>query len=230
MGFNEKVQAYIAAKYYMYLTKHFGARGEKAFIHATQYYGEQRGRRMAQRAIRDGQELTLDTYLRYGEWVNTEEMKALGCANNSEVLTTSPDYIKRVTICPWNKQFSEMGLTDAGELYCRHIDSAICRGFNPSIDYRVPQSLNSSSCCYHIVRDVNLGPGPWKKRPEYLRGFDYHCGHYYWSYREITQAIFGQEGTDIAEQILADFRGDYGAEMTEKLESYRHTNFNICDD
>ena len=230
MGFNEKVQAYIAAKYYDYLTKRFGARGKRTFIHATQYYGEQRGRRMAQRAIRDGQELTLDTYLRYGEWVNTEEMKALGCANNSEILSTFPDYIKRVTICPWSVQFAEMGLPDAGKVYCQHIDNAICRGFNPYIEYRVPQSLNWSSCCYHIVHDANLGQGPWKKIPEYLQGFDYHCGHFYWSFRETTSAILGQEGTSIAEQVLADFRADYGAEMAEKLASYQHTNFNVCDD
>ena len=54
MGFNEKVHAFIAAKFYVYLTEAFGERGERAFIHGTQYYAEQRGRRMAQRAIRDG--------------------------------------------------------------------------------------------------------------------------------------------------------------------------------
>ena len=54
--FNERVHAYIAARYYEQLTEKFGERGKKAFIHATQYYAEQRGRRMAQRAIRDGRE------------------------------------------------------------------------------------------------------------------------------------------------------------------------------
>ena len=55
MGFNEKVHAYIAAKYHCHLLSAFGDRGRMAFIHGTQYYAEQRGRRMAQRAIRDGQ-------------------------------------------------------------------------------------------------------------------------------------------------------------------------------
>ena len=70
VNFNEKVHAYIAAKYYTYLTERFGERGKKAFVHATQYYAEQRGRRMAQRAIRDGRELDFGTYQEYGEWVN----------------------------------------------------------------------------------------------------------------------------------------------------------------
>lgn len=230
MGFNEKVQAYIVAKYYVYLTQRFGSRGRAAFIHATRYYGEQRGRRMAQRAIRDGRELTLDTYLCYGEWVNTEEIKALGCANSSQVLATAPDYIKRVTVCPWHTQFSEMGLTEAGALYCQHIDNSICRGFNPVLEYRVPQSLNTAPCCYHIVPDANVGDGPLVKKPAYLRDFDYHCGHSYWSFREMAQSIFGSGGAEAADRVLDDFSEDYGQEMAHRLRDFAHTNFNICDD
>ena len=62
MGFTELSHAFIAAKYYVYLKEIFGDRGEAAFLHATRYYGEQRGRRMAQRAIRDGKPLTYETY------------------------------------------------------------------------------------------------------------------------------------------------------------------------
>lgn len=40
MGFNEKVHAYIAAKYYVYLKERFGSRGLEAFRHATIYYAE----------------------------------------------------------------------------------------------------------------------------------------------------------------------------------------------
>ena len=229
MGFNEKVHAYLAACYYVRLTDRFGERGKAAFIQATQRYAEQRGRRMAQRAIRDGQPLTFATYLRYGEWVNSEEATALGCANNSEVLATGRDYVKRVTVCPWHTQFAEMGLTDAGEEYCRHLDNSICRGFNPYLDYRVPQTLHRSPCCIHIVRDANPGPGPWKKDPKNLRGFDYHCGHSYWTYREVAAAIFGKEGEEVADGVLEDFTETYGPEMAETLQSYRDTDFDRCD-
>ncbi len=229
MGFHEKVHAFLAARYYVRLTEQFGERGRRAFVHATQYYAEQRGRRMAQRAIRDGEELNLDTYLRYGEWVNSEETEAMGCANHSEILATSPDFIKRVTVCPWHTQFAEMGLAEAGDTYCRHLDNSICRGFNPYLDYQVPQSLHQSACCFHIVRGAKLGAGPWNKKQAYLRGFDYHCGHSYWAYREAVSAIFGAEGEALAKQVLADFEECYGGEMTEKLVSYQNTNFNVCD-
>ena len=46
MGFNERVHAYIAAKYYTYLVETFGERGRLAFVHGTQYYASQRGRRV----------------------------------------------------------------------------------------------------------------------------------------------------------------------------------------
>lgn len=230
MGFNEKVQAYLVAKYYQELTGRFGDRGREAFIYATRYYGEQRGRRMAQRAIRDGRALTLETYLCYGEWVNTEEIKATGRANHSRVVSTDPDYIKEVTVCPWHDQFVEMGLAEAGVQYCRYIDNAICRGFNPELDYRVPKSLNGSDRCLHVVVNANLGEGPFVKRTEGLRSFDYHCAHTYWSFREVAQAIFGQEGLALADRVLACLEADYGPEMAGRLKEYERVNFNLCDD
>ena len=220
MGFNEKTHAFIAARYYYHLTRRFGSRGREAFIHATQHYGGQRGRRMAQRAIRDGQELSFETYLRYGEWVNTPEVKALGCANAGRLLCSAPDYVQEVTVCPWNTQFREMGLTEAGETYCTYLDSAICRGFNPALNYRVPQNLNQGAPCCHIVTGANAGPGPFRKNPAYLRSFAYHCGHSYWAYREVAEAVFGDGGTE----------GSYGEDMARRLRSYEHTNFNIPDD
>ena len=53
MGFNERVHAYIAAKYYTYLVETFGERGRRPFVPGTQYYPSPRGRRRAQRAIRE---------------------------------------------------------------------------------------------------------------------------------------------------------------------------------
>ena len=229
MGFNEKVQAYLVAKYYQQFSQRFGSRGEAAFIHATRFYAEQRGRRMAQRAIRDGRDLSMNTYLCYGEWVNTEEIKATGRANHATVLATSPDYIKQITICPWHDQFVEMGLPRAGILYCSCVDNSICLGFNPELDYRVPQNLGTADCCYHIAANANAGPGPFKKDPKGLRSFEYHCAHSYWTFRRVAQAIFQAEGTQAADQVLAEFTADYGPEMAQALERYRNTDFDDCD-
>ena len=230
MGFNEKVHAFIAAKFYVYLTQAFGDRGERAFIHATQHYAEQRGRRMAQRAIRDGRELDYGTYLEYGEWINTPEIISEGCANKSTIESWAPDYRIHITMCPWYTQLKEMGLPDAGHVYCAHLDNSICRGFNPYLTYLVPETLHKNGFCTHLIKDVNFEPGEkHPKKPEYLKGFDYHCGHSYWTYSEVAAAIFGTEGEEISAKVMQDFTDTYGQDMADTLASYRDTNFNICD-
>lgn len=230
MEFNEKMHAFLAARYYQRLTGVFGERGKQAFIHATQYYGEQRGRRMAQRAIRDGQALTYHTYMQYGEWVNTEEITAAGCANQAQVQAFQPDYVLKVTRCPWHQQFKEMGLPEAGSVYCAHLDNSICRGFNPYIVYQVPQTLHTTDCCLHIVRDAGLTSNQRPaKKPEYLHPFSYHCAHSYWAYRSVVTAIFGMEGEELSLQVLQDFADAYGQERADTLLSYRNTDFNLCD-
>lgn len=227
MGFNEMVHAYIAAKYYVYLTDAFSERGRAAFLHATQYYASQRGRRMAQRAIRKGEPLTQASYNYNGEWVNTEEIIASGCANKSEVL---PDGTLKITQCPWYTQFQRMGLKEAGVEYCRDLDMAISRGFNPYLGYRVDQTLHTADCCLHRLLSGQITEGAGRgKDPDGLRSFEYHCAHSYWSYREVACAIFKEEGEAIARRVLADFTADYGQEMADALMRYEHTNFNVCD-
>ena len=245
--FNEQVQAFITVLFYRELKKCFGARGVQAFVQGTQSYGEQRGRRMAQRAIRAGEELTLQTYLRRGEWVNTEKIRAEGIANKAELTDAAPeysaaypDYIKKVTVCPWHEQFKKMGVLEAGELYCRHIDPSLFRGFNPVLSYEVPQSLNGADCCYHIVRcgkeeREKAGEMPAEKRkpakkdPAGLRSFEYHCADSYWSYRRTAERIFGAEGTAASEQVLLQVRETCGKEAAERLLQYRGTDFTSCD-
>lgn len=227
MGFNEKVHAYIAAKYYVYLTEEFGERGRQAFIHGTQYYAMQRGRRMAQRAIRDGRTLTQADYNYYGEWVNTDEIKAEGCANQSEV---TPEGYLKITRCPWHTQFKEMGLKEAGTEYCRHLDSAISRGFNPYLEYKVDQTLHYADCCIHRLETGPITEGAEKgKNPAGLKSFEYHCAHSYWAYHEVVAAIFLEKGEKLCTKVLEDFAADYGQEMADKLYSYRDVNFNVCD-
>ncbi len=226
MGFNERVHAYIAAKYYVHLKEHFEDRGVQAFIHATQYYAMQRGRRMAQRAIRDGQPLTQATYNQYGEWVNTQEIIDEGIQNKS---TLSPDFKTIITGCPWHTQFKDMGLLEAGAVYCTYLDAAISRGFNPALGYTVDQNLNMADCCIHYLKDGNIAEGKeLGKKKEYLKPFEYHCAHSYWAYAEVTQAIFGAEGQIVCAEVMKDFEADYGKEMADILASYKDTNFNVC--
>ncbi|HIS03316.1 MAG TPA: L-2-amino-thiazoline-4-carboxylic acid hydrolase [Candidatus Pullichristensenella avicola] len=225
MGFNEKTHAFLVARYYGRLTERFAQRGKAAFIHAVQYYAGQRGRRMAQRAIRDGRPLTHAVFLQYGELRMTDEVGP----TRREVVEISPDYELHITACPWHEQFREMGCLEAGAVYCRYIDEALCRGFSPDIDFRAPQNLNAGERCVQKVIGVCYEAPPDDPPMEaYKKNFDYHCGNLYWAFHEAVRAIFGAEGEELCTEVLGDFAGRYGAEMADALAAWRHTNFNVC--
>lgn len=226
--FTEKHHAFLAATFYTLLTEAYGERGEEAFILATQRYAEQRGSRMAQRAIRDGKPLTFATYREYGEWVNTQSVKDEGCGNDGYVVTYHPDFDERVTQCPWAAQFKEMNLSKAGTVYCTHLDKSIVRGFNPYLVFEVPQSMHEHDCCIQIARGANFPDGQtFQKHKEYLRGFDYHCGHCFKTYSELVTAIFAAGGQAVAAEALRRFGDAYGSDMADVLTSYKDTNFNL---
>jgi hypothetical protein len=225
MGFNERVHAYIAAKFYTHLTETFGDRGKNAFIHATQYYAGQRGRRMAQKAIRHGEELTYASFMKYNELAFTPDVKPA----DGELVSLSPNYEIHITYCPWHEQFKEMGCLEAGDLYCTHIDESLCRGFNPGIVFQAPQNLNSGPFCVHRVLNTYYKEFPDTRGAErYRRDFSYHCGHLYWSFNEVVAAIFGAEGEAVNAKVLEGFAKEYGSEMAGEPASYRYTNFNVC--
>ena len=226
--FTEKHHAFIAATFYALMTERYGQRGEEAFILATNRYAEQRGNRMAQRAIRDGQPLTFATYRQYGEWVNTQSVKDQGCGNAGYTVSYSPDFVEHVTQCPWAAQFAEMGMAKAGTVYCTHLDKAIVRGFNPYLVFDTTQSLHEHDCCIQIAKDVNFEEGVvYQKHKEYLKGFDYHCGHNATPYSELCASIFGAGGAAVAAEVLDRFAQTYGQDMADILISYQNTDFNL---
>lgn len=229
MGFTEKTHAFVAAEFYKYLSSEFKERGEDAFIHAVIYYGSQRGRRMAQRAIRDGRKLDFAAYLEYGEWVSSEELARLGRDNKTEIISFSPDYTMKISRCPWHSQFVEMGLECAGKIYCSYIDKSIAQGFNPSIDYQVLQTLYEHDCCVQTVKNAKISK--IDKRPKklcYVKDFCYHTAHLFYAFKEVSAAIFGKDGENIAEKVLSDFENAYKQQMLCELLSFEGTNFNIC--
>lgn len=226
--FTERHHAFIAASFYKELVENYGEKGEKTFVLAVQRYAEQRGSRMAQRAIRDNKELTFAVYREYGEWISSETLKKEGTVNQVEEVTFSPDYEVKILQCPWAEQFKRMNLIKAGIIYCTHLDKAIVRGFNPYLVFEVPQIVYEHNCCIQIMKEAYL-----KKDQEFIRNnenirkFDYHCGHCYKTFKEITTAIFKVKGEEIALKVLKDFAGEYGEEMAEILFSYSKVDFNL---
>lgn len=225
MGYNEKVHAFITARFYTRLTEAFGSRGKAAFIHGVQYYAGQRGRRMAQRAIRDGKPLTHAVFMQYGELVVTDEVRAA----DGDLASLSPDYEIHITNCPWHDQFLEMGCLEGGNVYCTYLDEALSRGFNPDIVFEAPTNLNTSDYCLHRVRNVYYETFPDDPpKLEYRKDYRYHCANLFYAMRECAAAIFGAEGEAVSAAVLEDFEKEYGKELADGIREQEGTNFNIC--
>ena len=226
--FTKKTHAWIIAKYYEKCMKEFGNRGREAFIHATRCYGESRGRRMAQRAIRDGRPLNYGTYMEYAEWKPTEEVRREGDSNESDILSVTPDYIIRITKCPWHLQFKKMGLTEAGTVYCAEIDPSIARGFSPGLRYESVCSLNNADCCLHIIHDSGLKEGEeHTRKEENIRDFSYHCANVFYIFRDVVGAVFSEKGKEVSDSVMEEFTQTFGKEMAGILEGYAEVNFQV---
>ncbi len=221
--FSEQSHAFIAAMYYNKLKERFGDTGTAAFIHATQQCGIQRGHRMALKALRDGKPLDIFSYREYGELIRTADAPETVL----EVESVSPDYIYKITACPWYVQFEKMGALEAGAVYCAEIDEALYRGFNPEIGFTAQCNLSKDGFCRHVTPNVFLDEAPHiQQRNELAHTFDYHCAHLYWSYNRIVETVFGEEGKKINDEVLEAYGCEYGAESIEILKSYKDTDFN----
>ena len=229
MGFTEKTQVFLIAAWYKELNEAFDERGQRAFVLAVKHYARQRGERMAQRAVRDGQELNYASYCAYCEWAPSEETLAGGEECVSHLRSTAPDYVYEVYPCVWFTAFQEQNALEAGRLYCRHLDEAIARAFSSSLQFYTVETQHCADRCVFCIRDAGFGPDTVvRRRTEYVKGFDYHCAHTYYAIGEMVQAIFGEEGACLCRAVLADFAEKFGPEMAETLRGYEKENFNCC--
>jgi len=225
LKYAEYHHAFISAAFYKKL-RGMGEQGLAVFVLATQRYAEQRGSRMAQRAIALGMPLNFETYCALGEWNFTDGFLNGLTGDHMQVVSLSPDYCYNVFACPWQEQYKAMGLSDGAVLYCKHLDLAIARGFNPYLDFRVLQTLHETDRCVFTLKDANL-TSVVKKRQEWVLPFEYHCAHVYHTFSAIAKSVLKTDGVNLAASVLTDFAGEYGGDFADKLVSYESFDFNV---
>lgn len=225
MRFNEKVHAFLAARYYVRLTERFASRGEAAFVHAVQYYAGQRGR--AHGAAGDSRWAAVDARHVYAVWRAAHDRR--GGPDPPRGYRPFPGLRIAHYGLPMARTVPGNGCLQAGAVYCRHMDEALCRGFSPDIAFQAPKNLNAHDCCVQRVVGVHYAALPDDPPMDaYKKDFNYHCGNLYWAFHEAVCAIFGAQGEAVCADVLEDFAGTYGAEMADELAAWRHTNFNVC--
>lgn len=203
--------------------------GDRALRAAVRRYGEQRGRRMALRALAHGDELGMTNFLAYGEW-----RSGTGLGQN-EISVEGAHIHMVVPRCPWALTWMEEDLSTYGRLYCQEIDQALMRGFNPDliIDVNKTQTNDGEPCdfLYHQAALLLLDTLTYiqEKSTELasrtVMPWEYHCGHLYKTLGEVATDKLGDAGWEAVRAALDEFAARFGNGAAQVVLNYQKTDF-----
>jgi hypothetical protein len=229
---NERHHAFLSATFYRLMKEDRLPGFRDVFLFATRKYGEQRGSRMAQRAIRDGKPLSFPAYRYYGEWEFTEECLAGAPDPMYEDVDDGDNHTKKIFHCPWSQTYLALDQLEGANEYCSVLDISIARGFNPDLVFEARKTMHAQGdYCYQVQKDglksdgCEYGP----KNPENLRDFNYHCAHLYKTFRDIVSAIYKSAGVALASKVLTCFVDAYGKEAADRITAGLGIDFDYID-
>jgi hypothetical protein len=216
------------------LTRYGEGEGLPALRKAVRRYGEQRGRRMALRALANGDELSMASYLAYGEWRFATD------GSEMERIEDGADIRLSVRRCPWNTAWKAAELLPYGRYYCQEVDAALLRGFNPDLRIEVNRTLSNDNLpCEFIYRQAvpeagqsrlgqtlaAIGEKSARLESRRLQPWEYHCGHLYTTCSLVMGEEFGPPGRVTVQNALAEFALRYGGSAAGKVARYLKTDF-----
>ena len=203
-----------------YLEKYAGEYGTDLFINCIVKYGNQRGQRMRNRAIRDGRPLNYETFLAYGE------LKLDTLPGDYSVKSQSPVYINCCHRCMWDEAWKKFGLSQYGKWYCRYIDINLVQGFSNDMVMiaRTMKGLGDDCCTF-----VNVGYEQTEESKQrivrlkedlsgrYTRDFLYHEGHFLNAVRRICKNPLKDNYNRFEAELLQEFASIYGNKIAESV-------------
>ncbi len=225
MLLNENHHAGILSAYFLALKGNFGNVGLAIFKKAEQFYGERRGRRMALRALRDGKQLNYAAYFEYGELISTKG------AIDVEFDVGEGRVDECVIRCPWASEFRRLDCTECGEFYCKEIDAAVVRGFNPYLKYELVGNLYQNGCCRFIFQDDSIFPGLFQNLnppTDAKRDFNFHCADVYQAYVHTVRSVMNQHHCRvIMEEVKGYLDKVYGQDLLSQIDNMLNYDFEI---
>lgn len=205
--------------------------GSQMIRNGVRQYGKQRGVRMALRAKKNGHPLTVDNYLAYGEWSLPKGLMEFKFSNES------PHACLTVFKCPWNDAWQQNNRIDFGCYFCKEIDEALIRGFNPDLEFEVKSTLtNGQDRCRFIFKNGRLSLLEmvslfYKKkiRPgrSAIMPWEYHSGHLYKTLGLLIKTQRPKDAEEIMEKALSSFAGSFSQAHVDILKRYESVNFQI---
>ncbi len=205
-----------------------GQVGINALKQAVRRYGKERGQRMAQRVICHGDELSMENFLAYGEWIPGSELMV------SNVVKTTPNLITHVQRCPWVDAWKQENLLKFGKIYCTEIDEALVEGFNSDLTLKIHSTLSfGDKFCEFEYCNVALTPTIQQYVDEKkaqlgksrIKSWEYHSAHLYYTLLNDLQNECGEDGKTAVIHALTRFGKKYGQYFRHTLLSYNHIDF-----
>jgi L-2-amino-thiazoline-4-carboxylic acid hydrolase len=125
--------------------------GEALLKEAVDYFGMERGRRIARRVKEQGLPLTFKNWLIHTD-IGSENFGNIPDLDNS-------DLVVKVGDCTFFKAAEEWRLGEYAKIYCKYADYAILRGYNPDIKLVLDtrHSSGEEHCCFrYIMKEANM--------------------------------------------------------------------------
>ena len=213
-----------------YAEEAHGEAGLDALARGTILYSRERGIRMAKRALADGRELNMQTYLLYGEWADTRKKTSI------QVSGIVPDFLNTVPQCAWNDSWLKYGLGKYGAVYCTHCDKNLVHGFSPAETVEISSVLTHG----HPSCEFNWIGANFRTEQEFydlmklkgeishytMKDFLYHSGHVLSALRRAFYLELGVPETEsICRKALEEFRHIMGGEKCDALEAEAELDF-----
>lgn len=200
-----------------YAIEQCGEQGKDAILEGVNRYGEERGERMAQRALEHGDPLDLVSYQAYGEW------RAQPGQMETAVLRTEPTLVTAIMKCAWCDAWKKHGLLEYGKYYCIPIDAALYRGFRSDLTVKPIVNLSwvDDPCEFDWSLPLRqedsdrLEKKCEELRDSCVRDFNFHVAHLFHTVSEVLIEQLGRRGKIPIDAAVFRFIELFGAEYWE---------------
>jgi hypothetical protein len=210
-----------------------GERGRETIQKAVLRYGNERGKRMADRARANGDPIALWTDRAYREWLpDYEGQMEFGYTE------TEPTLISYISKCAWCDAWEEHDLLEYGKEYCEHINSAVYEGFCPWFKcFAFEPSLvqGGDKCEFNWTQPLYREDiRRIKEKKEALgnsaiKDFTYHTAHLYYTLSDEIRKAFPYGADGIIETAEREYVSIFGQEQLDVIRDYSETDFTSID-
>ncbi len=202
-----------------------GEKGKEAILLAMTVYGNERGKRMAARALARGDALNVITSQAYGEWVpDYAGQMVFGRISGEPTLRTF------ISKCAWCEAWEKHNLLEYGKLYCVDVDNAVFQGFNAEFlctPLTKSMSFGGERCEFDWGQAFTQEDSRAleAKRAELgkscVKDFNYHTAHLYVSLGQSLAQELGTASQQIMEKALEEFVHIFGKAYADAFEPHK---------